>query len=218
MPEMERRKGGGLFVALDGVDGCGKSTQARLLCVEFARARGAEPLHLREPGGTPLGEALRERLLHGSDELSSGVELLLFAAARRQMLERAVAPALAQGRDVVCERSNASTFAYQAVAGGLDEERVLEVLLNWCNEPAPDLLLWLDLPVEEARARLSARPDRIEARGLEFQRAVARGFARWGERVGGLTRVDARGGQAEVHSRILSAVRAQAKSAAAPRA
>jgi dTMP kinase len=214
---MERRSRDGLFVVLDGVDGCGKSTQARLLCLELARARGGEPLHLREPGGTPLGEALRERLLHGSEELSSGVELLLFAAARRQMLERVVAPALAAGRDVVCERSNASTFAYQAVAGGLDEERVLALLLPWCNQPAPDLLLWLDLPVEEARGRLGARADRIEARGLEFQRAVARGFARWGERVGGLTRVDARGAEAEVHSRILSAVRARAKAAAAPR-
>jgi dTMP kinase len=216
MPAMERRKGGGLFVVLDGVDGCGKSTQARRLCDELERARGAHPLHLREPGGTPLGEALRERLLHGGEALSSGVELLLFAAARRQMLERAVAPALAAGRDVVCERSNASTFAYQAVAGGLDEERVLALLLTWCNDPAPDLLLWLDLPVDEACARLSARPDRIEARGVEFQRAVARGFARWGERVGGLTRVDARGGEAQVHSRILSAVRAHTPSEATP--
>lgn len=200
----------GLFVALDGVDGCGKSTQARLLCAELARVRGRPPLHLREPGGTELGEALRERLLHGAEELSSGVELLLFAAARRQMLERAVAPVLDEGRDVVCERSNASTFAYQAVAGGLDEERVLELLLTWCNQPAPDLLLWLELPVDQAQARLSARPDRIEARGESFQRAVARGFARWGERVGGLTRVDAVGPQALVQSRILAALRAHA--------
>jgi dTMP kinase len=206
MPERTR----GRFLVLDGVDGCGKSTQARLLCAELARTPGAAPVHVREPGGTALGELLRGELLHGREPLSPEVEVLLFAAARRQMLERVVAPALAQGRDVVCERSNASTFAYQAVAGGLDEERVLGLLLAWCNAPAPDLLLWLDLPVEEARARQGAQPDRIEARGLEFQRAVARGFARWGERVGGLVRIDAAGAQEQVRSRILDALRRHA--------
>lgn len=207
MPAQPERSERGRFLVLDGVDGCGKSTQARLLCAELAGRGGPAPLHLREPGGTALGELLREELLHGREALSAQVEVLLFAAARRQMLERVVAPALAQGRDVVCERSNASTFAYQAVAGGLDEERVLALLLAWCNAPAPDALLWLDLPVDEARTRLSARPDRIEARGLEFQRAVARGFARWGERVGGLTRIDAAGEQEAVRSRILDALR-----------
>lgn len=200
----------GRFLVLDGVDGCGKSTQARLLCAALTRAGRPEPLHVREPGGTALGELLRGELLHGSEPLSAEVEVLLFAAARRQMLERVVAPALAAGRHVVCERSNASTFAYQAVAGGLDEERVLELLLAWCNAPAPDVLVWLDLSVEQAHTRLCARPDRIEARGLEFQRAVARGFARWGERVGGLLRIDAGGTQDEVRSRILDALRERA--------
>ena len=207
---MSRRGERGRFLVLDGVDGCGKSTQARLLSEALA-AEGRTPLHVREPGGTALGEALRERLLFGEEPLSAEVEVLLFAAARRQMLERVVAPALEAGRDVVCERSNASTFAYQAVAGGLDEERVLGLLLGWCNTPAPDLALWLDLPVEVARTRLDARADRIEARGLDFQRAVARGFARWAERTGALVRVDAAGAQDEVRARILGAVRSHAE-------
>ena len=209
---MSRSGERGCFLVLDGVDGCGKSTQARLLC-EALGAEGRSVLHLREPGGTALGEALRARLLHGEEPLSAEVEVLLFASARRQMLERAVAPALAEGRDVVCERSNASTFAYQAVAGGLDEERVLALLLGWCNEPAPDLTVWLDLPVELAGTRLDARADRIEARGPAFQHAVARGFARWAERVGGTLRIDASGAREEVRSRILDAVRACASGA-----
>lgn len=213
MRAMSERTQRGRFLVLDGVDGCGKSTQARLVCAELARGGGAAPLHVREPGGTALGELLRGELLHGREPLSPEVEVLLFAAARRQMLERVVAPALAEGRDVVCERGNASTFAYQAVAGGLDEERVLALLLAWCNSPAPDLHLWLDLPVELARGRLGAEPDRIEARGLEFQRAVARGFARWGERVGGLVRIDSAGAQEQVRSRILDVLRQRASGA-----
>lgn len=202
---MTRRGERGRFLVLDGVDGCGKSTQARLLA-QALEAEGSGVLHVREPGGTALGEALRARLLHGDEPLSSEVELLLFAAARRQMLDRVVAPALDEGRDVVCERSNASTFAYQAVAGGLDEERVLALLLSWCNAPAPDLTLWLDLPVELAHARLGSQFDRIEARGVDHQRAVARGFARWAERVGGTRRIDAAGTTEEVRARILEAV------------
>ena len=107
----------GLFIVLDGVDGCGKSTQARRLVERLGRVADCEvPLHLREPGSTPLGERVRALLLETDLEIGPAAEALLFAACRRQTLDALVAPALARGRHVVCERFHASTFAYQMYA------------------------------------------------------------------------------------------------------
>jgi dTMP kinase len=202
----------GRFIVLDGIDGCGKSTQAARLtrALEQSRAPGRGPagvLHLREPGGSGVGEQIRALVLSREHTVSPAVETLLFAAARRQMLDERVMPALERGWDVVCERSNASTFAYQAVAGGLPEDAVLALLRTWSNDPQPDLTLWLDLPVEEAQARRAAPQDRIEDRGRPFQEAVRRGFERWAERVPGNVRIDARGEESAVAERIWSAVR-----------
>jgi dTMP kinase len=202
----------GRFIVLDGIDGCGKTTQAARLTRSLEQSRGggrsvAGVLHLREPGGSVLGERIRSLVLARELTLSPAVETLLFAAARRQMLDERVGPALERGWDVVCERSNASTFAYQAVAGGLPEQQVLDLLQTWSNDPRPDLLLWLDLPADVAAARRAGPQDRIEDRGRPFQEAVARGFARWAERVPGSVRIDARGEESDVAQRILSAVR-----------
>lgn len=198
----------GSFYVLDGVDGCGKSTQARDLSAKLeARAteRGApSPLHLREPGSTSVGERLRALLLDPAVSMGPACETLLFTAARRQMLDEVVEPALAGGRDVVCERFHGSTFAYQAVAGELGEEEVLALLAAWAGEPLPDLTLVLDLDVEEAHGRVNSRgeEDRMEARGVEFQRRVAQGYRRYAERVEGVRVVPASGGESEVAARI----------------
>ena len=196
------------FIVVDGIDGCGKSTQAELLCRALER-EGREPLHLREPGSTRAGERIRALLLEPGVELSATVEFLLFAAARRAMLDELVRPALERGRDVVCERFHAATFAYQGTAGGLDEDALLELLLRWANEPAPDLVLVLELPAEEAAGRLAARgkPDRFEARGLDFQRRVARGFERFVARTPSARAIDATGSVEEVAGRVLGEVR-----------
>jgi dTMP kinase len=204
---MAQRERSPRFIVLDGVDGCGKTTQAKRLVRALERERGQAPLHLREPGSTPAGETIRELLLARGSELSPAVEALLFTAARRAMLEQRVAPALAAGQDVVCERFHPSTFAYQGCAGAVGEERVLELLANWAGEPAPDLVLVLDLPVEEAAARRGAPLDRIEDRGLEFQREVARGYRRYVESARGAVLVDGRGSAEEVEARILAEVR-----------
>jgi len=194
------------FVVLDGVDGCGKSTQAARL-VEALRGRGLEVEHLREPGGTPEGEALRALILGRDSELSAGVEALLFCAARRQLLERRVAPALERGAAVVCERFHPSTFAYQAAAGGLPEGPLLDLLHSWAGTPAPDRVLLLDLPVPEAASRRGAATDRIEDRGLEFQEAVRTGLERYAELAPELTRrVNAGGTEDEVAARVWTAV------------
>jgi dTMP kinase len=182
----------GRFLVIDGVDGCGKTTQAARLCAALVAAGRPDPLHLREPGSTALGERLRAILLGRELALSPGVQALLFAAARRQMLEELVEPALAAGRDVVCERFHPSTFAYQAVAGGLDEDLVLELLTTWAGAPEPDLVVVIavDPAVAELRRRERAgSADRYEGAGLEFQREAARGLARYVERARRLDRV-----------------------------
>lgn len=196
-----------LFVVLDGADGCGKSTQARLLVERLKAERGIEPLHAREPGSTQLGERLRAILFDRALDLSPRVELLLFAAARAQLLSELVAPALAAGRDVVCERFHPSTFAYQSVAGGLDEELVLRTLLEHANEPEPDALVVLDLPLEVALQRRGAARDRIEAKDESFHARVVEGYRIWARRHARTRLVDATGDPATVHERVLEVVR-----------
>ena len=198
----------GRFFVLDGIDGCGKSTQARLLVSVLARAGEAPPLHLREPGSTTAGERVRALLLDPASDLSPEVETLLFAAARRQMLDELVRPALADGRHVVCERFHAATFAYQAVAGGLDEDAVLELLERWAADPAPDLELLLDLDLDTAVERTAQRGavDRIEAKGIAFQRRVAEGFRQYAERVPRVVVIDANGTPDEVARRVRAEV------------
>lgn len=197
----------GRFLVLDGVDGCGKSTQAALLVERLARARAVAPLHLREPGSTPAGERIRAILLAHELELGPAAEALLVCAARAQMLEAAVEPALAAGRDVVCERFHPSTFAYQAIAGGLDEERVLELLSTWAGSPAPDLIVILDARPELAAARRGAPTDRIEAKGIAFQRLVAEGMRRYVARDPRAVIVDANGPVEVVERAIAEEVR-----------
>ena len=191
----------GRFVVLDGVDGCGKSSQATRLVARLL-AQGHTTVHLREPGGTPLGEALRELLLAGSFEIGAASEVLLFAAARRALLDQTVEPALASGQTVVCERFSASTFAYQAYAGGADEQAVLGLLQQWAGAPAPDAYVILDLDVEQARARRGADRDRIEAKGLEFQRRVRAGYLRYARLDPKARVVDARENATQVEARV----------------
>ncbi|MFT4709374.1 MAG: dTMP kinase [Planctomycetota bacterium] len=166
-----------LFVVIDGVDGCGKSTQAQLLVELLSGAA-----HLREPGSTDLGERIRSLLLDRSLHMGAEVETLLFAAARRQMLDELVRPALAAGRDVVCERFHPSTFAYQAVAGDLEEGAVLGLLHGWASEPMPDLIVLLEVPVDAASRRRGAATDRIEDKGTAYQERVAEGYRIYAKR------------------------------------
>ncbi len=190
------------FIVLDGVDGCGKSTQAKALTAAL-EARGRHPLHLREPGSSAAGEAIRRTLLNPELTLGPATETLLFAAARRQTMEELVVPALAAGRDVVCERFHASTFAYQAFAGELDEDHVLGLLERWASPVLPEVELILTLPAQDAGRRRGAPSDRIEAKGMEFQQRVAEGYARYLELCPRAVAVDARGTVEDVHARVL---------------
>jgi dTMP kinase len=196
----------GRFIVIDGIDGCGKSTQAARLVAALAQRASVAPLHVREPGGTDLGERLRGILLDRELDLSPRVEALLFAAARAQLLEEKIAPALAAGRHVVCERFHPSTFAYQGVAGGAGEQRALELLSAWAGEPKPDLVLLLDLAPERVLARRARPGDRIEDKGLEFQQRVAAGFRRYAQLEPAVVLIDADRPVDAVAERVLAEV------------
>ncbi len=197
---------GGRFIVLDGVDGCGKSTQASLLVSAWTTA-SREPLHLREPGSTAAGERIRAVLLEPGVEIGPATEALLFSAARRQTLDELVAPALAAGRDVICERFHASTFAYQAVAGALGEAALMQLLWDWAGAPEPDATVLLEVPPRHALERRAGETeDRIEAKGLEFQERVAAGYRRYAELDPRALVVDGEGTTEEVHARVLQAL------------
>jgi dTMP kinase len=173
----------GVLITLEGCDGCGKSTQAALLCERLAAcglpvgpsfAPGAV---IREPGGTAVGEAVRDVLLHGPVAPAPWTEALLYAAARAELVERVLLPELDAGRILVLDRFIDSSLAYQGFARGLGIDAVLAV-----NEPGlrgllPDLTIVLDVDPAVALARSAGAPDRIEAEGLDLQRRVAAGFA-----------------------------------------
>lgn len=167
------------FITFEGIDGCGKSTQARLLAEDLERA-GYDVLLLREPGGVRISEKIRALLLDPANaEMSDTCELLLYEAARAQLVHEVVAPALAAGRLVVCDRFYDSTTAYQGYANGMDLGLVRQANELAVGAYRPDMTLVFDLDPQVAAARAAARdaaPDRMEAKGLAYQERVAAGF------------------------------------------
>lgn len=162
-----------MFLTFEGVDGSGKTTQANLL-VEALRAGGRDVVATREPGGTQLGEEVRKLLLEGL-EMSAWAETTLFASARAELVDRVIAPALAAGKDVVCDRYIDSSLAYQGIARGLGLERVLELNLVATGRLLPDrtFLVVVDPETAFERARTG---DRIEREGQGFHRAVGEAY------------------------------------------
>jgi dTMP kinase len=163
-----------MFVTFEGLDGSGKSTQAELLA-DWLRAEGRTVLTTREPGGTPVGEAVRDLVLHG-DELSPWTEAALFAAARAEHVELAIRPALERGEDVVCDRYLDSSVAYQGIARGLGEARVLDLNLAVTGGLLPDRTFLVLVDPEEARRRGGEHRDRIERETEEFMRRADEAF------------------------------------------
>jgi dTMP kinase len=157
-----------VFVTFEGLDGSGKTTQAERLA-ETLRAEGRDVVATREPGGTPLGEEVRKLLL--GVEMSPWAEATLFAAARAELVERVIAPALAAGRDVICDRYIDSSLAYQGLARGLGAERIFDLNLTATGGLLPDRT-FLVLVDPEVAAKRSAAGDRIEREGAEFHRKV----------------------------------------------
>lgn len=196
------------FITLEGIDGSGKSTQARLLAQALERA-GLTVLPLREPGGVAISEKIRGILLDPANaEMGDTCELLLYEAARAQLVHQVVAPALAAGTTVVCDRFYDSTTAYQAYAAGLDPARVRAANALAVGDCHPTLTLVFDLDVDDAAARMATRgeaADRMEAKGLDYQRKVAAGYrAIAAEEPNRVRLIDATGTPDEVHTRVLN--------------
>jgi dTMP kinase len=163
-----------MFVTFEGVDWSGKSTQAGLLA-GWLSEEGRKVLLTREPGGTPVAEAVRDVVLHGHD-MTPWAEAALYAAARADHVEHAIRPALERGEDVVCDRYIDSSVAYQGIGRGLGEDRVRELNLVVTRGLLPDRTFLVLLDPEEARRRGAGEPDRIEREGDDFWRRVDDGF------------------------------------------
>lgn len=206
-----------MFVTLEGIEGSGKTTQAALLA-DALRRRGRSVLLTREPGGSPLGGALRAILLSEAHAPSPRCELLLYLAERAEHVEKVIAPARARGQWVVCDRFGDATRAYQAFGRGLPRDLVEALHAAATGGLEPDLTLYLRIGLEEGlkrardrdRARSGRDEGRFEAEPLDFHRRVLEGYERLAaEYPGRIAAVEASGSVEEVHGRILRLLEAR---------
>jgi dTMP kinase len=192
-----------LFISLEGIDGSGKSTQAKLL----AEALGPETLLIREPGGTEATEKIRELLADPAVELDQFAELLLFSAARADLVSRVIRPALEAGRDVVADRFADSSVAYQGGARGMGMSHVLSLTDDVIDGLWPDLTILLRVDPEVGLGRAGGE-DRFESEGVEFQRAAAAAYDEIAQIASDrVAVVDAAGTVEEVHARVAFALK-----------
>jgi len=203
----------GLFITLEGIDGAGKSSHIASIEALFV-AHGRKVLRTREPGGTPLAETLRTLILQ--ETMDALTESLLVFAARRDHIVQVIAPALARGDVVVCDRFTDATFAYQGAGRGFDLD-VLSRLEQWAQSGwaphadsllEPDLTLWFDLAPEVAAQRLAGArlPDKFESQPVEFFRRVASGYARRAEGSTRFERIDSDHTLEEVGRQVAAAL------------
>lgn len=168
----------GTFITIEGIEGAGKSTIAKRL-VEWLESQGKQCLHTREPGGTLAGEKIREILLNPQIHLSPETELMLFEAARRQIMEEQILPALDEGKTVVLDRFYDSTTAYQGYGRGLDLHWIETLNMFACLGKKPDLTILLDIDVQTGLQRaktVSGVEDRFESEKVEFMQRIREGF------------------------------------------
>lgn len=165
----------GLFITFEGPDGCGKTTQMKLLA-EYLEEKGEEVVLTREPGGKGLGEKVREILLNYDGEVSDRCESFLFLADRAQNIDIIVNPAVKAGKIVLCDRHIDSTVAYQGYGRGLDIERINMLNNLATNGKKPDLTFVFDVDVETSMKRVGKEKDRMESAGIDFHNRVRQGY------------------------------------------
>lgn len=200
----------GKFIVLDGPDGCGKSTQSRLL-TEWLNSQGVVTASFRDPGTTMIGEKVRDILLSPAHEaMTTPTEVLLYMAARSQLWSEEIAPALQQGKCVLLDRWLSSTCAYQGYAGQFGMDKVVAIAADSLERAWPDLTIILDVDLETAAGRLDRELDRMEQKGDSYHAKVREGFLELAQGRDDFAVVDATAGPDVVHEAVLAAVRSLA--------
>ena len=196
----------GRFIVLDGPDGCGKSSQARLL-MDWLQSQGVSTVGFRDPGATVIGEKIREILLSPAHEaMTTPAEVLLYMAARVQLWAEKIKPALSEGRCVVLDRWLSSTCAYQGYAGAFGMEKVIEIARASLERVWPDLTIILDVDLKMAAQRLKHELDRMERKGDGYHGRVREGFLKLAEGRPDFAVVDATADMETVHKEVVKVV------------
>lgn len=194
----------GLFITFEGPDGCGKTTQMKLLA-EYLEKKGEEVVLTREPGGKGLGEKVREILLNYDGEVSDRCESFLFLADRAQNIDIIVNPAVKAGKIVLCDRHIDSTVAYQGYGRGLDIERINMLNNLATNGKKPDLTFVFDVDVETSMKRVGKEKDRMESAGIDFHNRVRQGYLELAKQEPNRIKViDATKSIEEIHDEIIN--------------
>lgn len=207
--------GAGKLIVFEGAEGAGKTTQIKRLAERLARA-GIPCVAVREPGGTPVGDAIREILLDREWHVTDATEALLFMASRAELIAREIRPTLTAGKVVLVDRFFLSTYAYQIAGRGLPEQEVRAANRLATGGLVPDFTLLLDIPAKEGLARADARGgrDRMEKSGAEFHDQVGKAFRKFTDRAwqdshpecGPITLIDGTGDEAAVFTRVVGAL------------
>jgi dTMP kinase len=196
----------GKFIVIDGPDGCGKTTQTKLL-VDWLKKHGVAVETFREPGGTAIGEKIRQILLNPEHiAMSTEAEVMLYMAARVQLWQEKIAPALKQNKCVVLDRWLSSTCAYQGFAGGFGVEQVVKIARDCLERPWPDLTIILDVDLKTASKRLKKDLDRMEQKGDDYHKKVRDGFLKLAGGREDFVIIDAADDIETVHKRITNAI------------
>jgi dTMP kinase len=196
----------GRFIVLDGPDGCGKSSQARML-MDWLQGQGIPTVGYRDPGTTVIGEKIREILLSPAHEaMTTPTEVLLYMAARVQLWAEQIRPALRAGQCVVLDRWLSSTCAYQGHAGGFGIQKVIEIAQDALERVWPDLTIILDVDLQTAAGRLKRELDRMERKGDNYHSRVREGFLKLAQSRPDFVVVDAGGSLEATHQEIVTIV------------
>ena len=196
----------GKFITFEGIDGCGKSTQARFL-LERMNNSGVETILVREPGGTNISESIREILLHSSSsgQMGDRTESLLMTASRAQLTQEVIIPNMDQGKFVIADRYSDSTLAYQGGGRNLDIEWLIELNNYATFTLLPDITFFVDIRPEEALRRLDNDKDRIEGEGIEFQTRARKTYHELAERFNDrYVILDGYGEKGDIHRMVLN--------------
>jgi len=192
----------GKFIVLDGPDGCGKTTHTKLLA-EWLQKQGVPTVCFRDPGGTAIGEKIRQILLsHEHSTMSTAAEVLLYMAARAQLWQEKIAPALKENKCVVLDRWLSSTCAYQGYAGDFGMRSVINIAETCLERPWPNLTIILDVDLKTAAKRLKRDRDRMEQKGDDYHEKVRQGFWELANKHEDFAFIDAAGDIETVHEKI----------------